>query len=172
MARMQSRFMAWWLAGAIPLVTSCAHPGSLVVLGPVGPPPSQVAGSTETGYLKVYSATEDRVDGDLHYHPHTAYRIDSPDGRLVKKISNAIGSHDEDPVLVQLPPAAYTVLARAELYGMVKVKVVIAPGAVTTVRLDSTANWPLASDHAAHVVRLPNGRIVGWRATTMAQATE
>jgi hypothetical protein len=54
---------------------------------------------------------------------------------------------------------------------MVKVKVVIEPGKLTTVNLVYNRSSPNAPSKVNHdVVRLPNGSIVGWRAEGSPQA--
>jgi hypothetical protein len=150
--------------GMLPLIASCAGSGGPLVLGPVGPETSKQLETTPTGYLKVYSATEDHNDGNTHYFPHTGYTLYSPDGKVVKKVANAIGIHDEDPALAEVAAGTYTVLAQSEQYGMVKVRVVIEPGKLTTVNLEY--NKPSQRDPSKRdndLVRLPNGSVVGWR---------
>jgi hypothetical protein len=122
-----------------------------------------------TGYLKVYTATEDHKDRDVHYFPHTSYTVYSEDGKtVVKKVANAISLHDEDPSLVQLLAGKYVVLAKAEPRGMVKIAVVIKPGQLT--KIDLQYGWKQREfpGNAADWVRLPNGQVVGWWATAAA----
>jgi hypothetical protein len=107
----------------------------------------------------------------VHYFPHTGYTVYSDDGKIVKKVANAISVHDEDPTLAEVPAGTYTVLAESEYYGMVKVKVVIEPGKLTTVNLEY--NKPSHRDPSKSnndLVRLPNGSVVGWRAEGSPQA--
>ena len=168
---MENRLITWLIAGMLPFMTSCASSRGPLVLGPVGPETSKHTETTSTGYLKVYSATEDHNDGGMHYFPHTSYSIYSEDGKIVKKVANAISIHDEDPALAEMPAGPYTVLAESEYYGMVKVKVVIEPGKLTTVNLEY--NNPSQRDHSKSnndLVRLPNGSIVGWQAEGSTQA--
>jgi hypothetical protein len=137
--------ITWLMAGLLPALVSCAASRGSLVLGPIGPETSSSIAAVSTGYLKVYSATEDYHNGSaedldfrgVHYYPHTNYAVYSEDGKLIRKVTNAIGVHDEDPALVEMPAGTYTVLAESERYGMVKVKVVIEPGKLTTVNLDS-----------------------------------
>src|ERR1700679_4037880 len=113
------RCVAWLMAGLIPLLVSCAASRSPLVLGPVGPQTSSRVAVISAGYLKVYSATEDYHNGSaedldfrgVHYYPHTGYTVCSEDGKTVKKVTNAIGVHDEDPDLVEMQAGTYTVLA-------------------------------------------------------------
>ena len=163
---MNNRLPAWLIVGILPLVASCAASRDPVVIGPVGPQPLMADDLTPKGYLKVYTATEDHDDGDVHYFPHTSYTIYSEDGKtVVKKVANAISIHDEDPSLVQLPGGKYVVLAEAENSGMVRIAVIIAPGQLTKVDLQYDWKHHAPSGNAADWVRLPNGQVVGWRAT-------
>jgi hypothetical protein len=160
------------LLTAAALWSGCVFGSRNMVLGPVGPQPLTANESAPKGYLKVYTATEDHDDGDVHYFPHTSYTVYSEDGKsVVKKVANAIGIHDEDPALVDIPAGTYTVLAESEYYGMVKVGVVIEPGKLTTVNLEYNNRLPSdLSKSSADVVRLPNGSIVGWSAKGSPQA--
>jgi hypothetical protein len=168
---MKNQLIAWLVVGALPLLASCANSGNPLVVGPIGPEISKRIEAAPTGYLKVYSATEDHNDGDVHYFPHTNYSVYLEDGKLVKKVINAIGVHDEDPALSQFPASTYTVLAESEDYGTVKVKVVIEPGKLTTVNLEYNKQPPSGPSKGNNdLVRLPNGSIVGWRAEGSTQA--
>jgi hypothetical protein len=132
----------------------------------MGPEPLTADDLASTGYLKVYTATEDHKDGDVHCFPHTSYTIYSEDGKTgVKKVANAISIHDEDPCLVQLPAGKYIVLAEAENSGTVKIAVIIGPGQLTKVDLPYAWKQSALPGRAAEWVRLPNGQIVVWRAT-------
>jgi hypothetical protein len=153
------------IVGVVPLMTSCMSSGGPRVVGPVGPQPLTADALAPEGYLKVYTATEDHKDGNVHYLPHTGYTIYSEDGKtVVKNVANAIGTHDEDPSLVQLPVGKYVVLAEAQHYGMVKIAAVIEPGQLT--KIDLQYDWKLRAPpgNAADWVRLPNGQVIGWRA--------
>jgi len=148
-----------------PLAVSCATPHSSAVFGPVGPRSSPRDELISTGYLKVYSATEDHDDGNTHYFPHTGYTIYSEDGKtVVKKVANAISIHDEDPSLVQLPAGKYVVLAKAENRGMTRIAVIIDPGRLTEVNLEYDGKYRVPPGKAPDLVRLPNGTVVGGRA--------
>jgi hypothetical protein len=161
---MKKAVITWLVFGMIPGLVSCATSRPLA-LGTVGPGASKRVEPIPTGFLKVYSAAEDHKDGDVHYYPHSGYQIYSMDGKPVKKVTNAISIHDEDPTLVEIPAGNHTILARAEHYGMVKVGIVIEPGQLTIVQLEH--NNALRYDFSktnANLVRLPNGSVVGWRA--------
>jgi hypothetical protein len=158
---------------AVTLWSGCAFGSRDMVLGPVGPQLLTADALAPKGYMKVYSSTEGHNDGDVHYYPHTSYTVYSDDGRtVVKKVANAISIHDEDPALVDMPAGNYTVLAESEYYGMVKIKVVIEPGKLTTVNLEYNNPSPHdLSNGSADLVRLPNGSVVGWRAKGSPQAS-
>jgi hypothetical protein len=163
--------VAWLIVGVSPLVASCAASKDLVVIGPVGPVPERVDTSAPAGYLKVYTATENHNDRNVHYFPHTSYTVYSEDGKTVVKIvANAIGIHDEDPSLVQLPAGKYIVLAEAEQFGMLRIAAVIEPGQLTKIDLGYDWKHREPTGNAADWVRLPNGQVVGWRAEGSPQA--
>jgi hypothetical protein len=143
------------------------------VLGPVGPETSRCVETTPTGYLKVYSATEDHNDGDTHFFPHTSYTVYSEDGKtVVKKVANAISIHDEDPSLVQLPAGKYIILAEAEHRGTVRIAAIIKPGQLTRVELEYGWKHRVPPGNVPDLVRLPNGQVVGWRADVSASADQ
>lgn len=149
--------------GLLPLLVSCAS-SPPVVTDPVGPAPLSKEELKPQGYLKVFSATESHNDGDVLYYPHTAYKIYGDDGKLYKRVANAVGIHDEDPDLVRLPAGTYTVEAEAEWSGMVKVRVVIEAGRLTNVNLEYDWKRTKPAGDENNWVRLPNGQVVGYRA--------
>ncbi len=162
---MNRRLVTWLIVSMIPMLVSCAGSRVPMVVGPVGPEKETVSSRPPTGYIKVYSATDQHNDGDLHYYSHSEYSVYSPDNKLVKRVPNAIGIHDEDPSLVELPAGAYTILARSEHYGMVRVKIIVKAGEQTTVNLEyKKPPTQLTAAEAGDLVRLPNGTVVGTRA--------
>ena len=88
------------------------------------------------GYLKVYTATDEFDDGGLPYHAHSSYTIYTTDGKVFKNVENHISLSDEIPELVALPVGSYTVEARSERDGYVRVSVVIKAGQRTILDLD------------------------------------
>ena len=88
------------------------------------------------GSLEVYSATDEFKDGDARYFPHSSYAIYTTDGKLLKSVGNHISRTDEIPEIVALPVGSYTVVARAEKYGYVRVPVAIKEGQRTILDLD------------------------------------
>jgi hypothetical protein len=88
------------------------------------------------GSLEVYSATDEFKDGDARYFPHSSYAIYTTDGKLLKSVGNHISRTDEIPEIVALPVGSYTVVARAEKYGSVRVPVAIKKGQRTILDLD------------------------------------
>jgi hypothetical protein len=88
------------------------------------------------GYLKVYSAIDEFKDGDVWYFPHSSYEIYTIGGKLLKNVGNHISRGDEIPEIVALPVGFYTVVARAEKAGYIRVPVVINEGQQTILDLD------------------------------------
>jgi hypothetical protein len=88
------------------------------------------------GYLLVYSATGEFSDGDLIFNAHSSYSIYTTDGKLFKNVENHMSRSDEIPELVTLPVGSYTIEARSESEGYVRVRVIIRGGLRTVVDLD------------------------------------
>ena len=87
------------------------------------------------GYLKVYSASDEFNDGA--YYAYSSYAIYSIDGRLFKRVENNISLTDDlIPWEVALPIGSYTVVARSQRVGEVRVRFVIKAGQRTIVDLD------------------------------------
>jgi hypothetical protein len=112
---------------------------SLAVLSPIRGRGLENAGSTSAnqGYLQVYSATDEFDDGGLSYYAHSSYAIYTNDGKLFKNIENHISRSDEIPEVVALPVGYYTVEARSETQGYIRMRVIIKAGQRTTLDLDS-----------------------------------
>ena len=87
------------------------------------------------------------------------------DGRLLKKIHNNDDTMLQRPVGVGLPAGKYSVQARANGYGLVSVPVMIQAGRNTVVHLEGGSNFGNHPANDTNMVRLPDGRIVGWRAS-------
>src|SRR6266513_3263158 len=90
----------------------------------------------QQGYLEVYSATDEFDDGGVPYHAHSSYAIYTTDGKVFKNVENHISRNDEIPEVVALPVGSYTVEARSERDGYVRVPVVIKAGQRTILDLD------------------------------------
>jgi hypothetical protein len=85
------------------------------------------------GYLKVYSVSDEFNDGA--YYAHSSYAIYSIDGRLFKRVENNISRTDDlIPSQVALPIGSYTVVARSQRGGEVRVHFVIKAGQRTIVQ--------------------------------------
>ena len=149
------------------LVAGCAVPKTAgLALDSVGPAPGgQVIG--RNGMLVVYSTYNFQTNVDRFFgrdHPACAdYSIYTRYGKLVQSVRNNAGEM-EGQIMVKLPAGDYQVEALATGYGMLNVPVVIRAGHTTVVRLDESS-WP---DREALIqagaVRLPDGRVLGWRA--------
>jgi len=88
------------------------------------------------GYLVVLSATDPFDDGGVLYYAHSAYSIYTADGKFFKHVENHISLSDELPSLVTLPTGSYTIEARSESHGYIRVPIVIAEGRRTVVDPD------------------------------------
>ena len=88
------------------------------------------------GSLEVYSATDEFNDGGALYYAHSAYAIYALNGKLFKNVENHISRSDEIPETVSLPVGSYTVVARSEKDGYVRVPVMIKNGRRTILALD------------------------------------
>jgi hypothetical protein len=102
--------------------------------GPVRPGNLDYRTELPQGYLKVYSSDE---FNDGAYYGHGSYAIYSIDGRLFKRAENNISRTDNlIPWEVALPIGSYTVVARSQTGGEVRVRFVIKAGQRTIVDLD------------------------------------
>jgi hypothetical protein len=156
------------LLGAAALMGGCVSQPHGLVLDPIGPPNPQSAGAGSIGTLVVFSACDAHADfNDLPYLRHyTDYKITSKDGKLVQTVHNDNGPVPEGPKRVQLPVGTYSVVARANGYGVVTVPVIIRADQVTTVHLEGGPSWENRSQlNQSNPVRLPDGDIAGWRAS-------
>jgi hypothetical protein len=70
------------------------------------------------------------------FNVHSSYSVYTPDGHLFKNVENHISASDEIPQLVRLPVGSYTIAARSESEGYVRVRVIIRAGLRTVVDLD------------------------------------
>ena len=156
------------LMGLIVLASGCAFSRHVVLQTAVGPPPFVVATRSPEGGLAVYSASDIGTPGEPDYvNYHSGYKIYSLDGKMLKYVNNRVGpTYVEDPATVSLPPGRYNVVAGAAAFGTVSVPVVIEAGKTTFVHLDGSKLSSGRQTAASDFVRLPDGSIIGWRATT------
>ena len=141
-----------------------------VAVAPVGPNPNGLPVNSDQGGLQVFSrltsVSDDGNQGSKEpgpaWYQHTAYLIFGADGSLVRNVQNQRGHYDQDPTLVMLPPGEYRVKAESVDYFWVDVPVTVQRGKVTRLHLDG--RWsPPAGTSSAEVIRMPNGRAVGWK---------
>ena len=142
------------------IVANCASAPTTVVHQTVGPSPT-VVNEEHNGFLKVYSATE-MVDDDPSLVKYTNYQIDAADGTSFREVPN----NDQEPTRVILPKGTYTVVAQSDSAGTVSVPVAIETGKTTVVHLEREKDSKdvAAGIDSADLVRLPNGRPIGFRA--------
>lgn len=165
MHKLQSLFAIALLA----LATACAFtPTPSVVVAPVGPAPDRrlpAPAATDVGYLEVRTAMRAYVSEREMNRIHTAYGIYTPDGRRFKSVQNAQSLNSPEPQVIALPPGAYAIKAWADGLILVKVPIVIESQRLTRVNLEAGDAELAKQAKPEQLVRLPNGRIVGWSAT-------
>jgi hypothetical protein len=137
----------------------------------VGPVPAQTAAvNPHDGTLMVYSAYDVNADFNSRdpYRPeYSDYKIYTANGNLLQRVHNDSGTILQDPASVRLPAGKYRVVARANGYGYVTVPVLIEAQQTTLLHLEGDSAWPDKSEfNQTNAVRLPDGRIVGWRAAS------
>ena len=150
------------------LAVSCAFVPSPVALPPVGPSPYGSTESASTGLLQVDTAVKCYCYDRQSYCVHTDYGIYDANGDRVRSVRNAAGFHTLDPAVVRLAPGSYSIVAWADGYELVKVPVVIRPGRVTVVNLEAGKEKRFPEAMADEMVRMADGRIVGWSANAEA----
>lgn len=152
------------------LVAGCATTRNNLTLDCVGPQPSATATPNSTeGTLVVYSACLPNADFDRrdNYRPeYSDYRILDAQGRPRQMVNNNTGTIFQGPIPVKLPPGQYRIVARANEYGYVSVPVQVVAGKITVVHLEGGSSWGNQPGfNATNSVRLPDGEVIGWRAT-------
>lgn len=156
---------------AATLVSGCAAGKNGLVLNTVGPSPSQsmAAGSTN-GTLLVYTAYTRNADffgRDSRRPEYSDYKIVSADGNLVLRVHNNNGTILQDLKSVELAPGKYNIFARVNGYGHLAIPVMVEGGQTTVLHLEGGNSWPNeAAFNATNSVSLPDGRIIGWKATS------
>ena len=134
-------------------------------LATLGPRPDALPDRDYVGTLVVFTATEQRPDGENTYrYPHTSYQV-FRDGHLVRKVDNGNAQLNEIPSRVTLPKGLYTIVAQSETAGTVKLPVAIQTGRTTTIHLERPQDWhpDITDKEQADLVRLPNGQPIGYR---------
>jgi hypothetical protein len=149
----------------------CATGKSGLALDTVGPIPAQAAPVPAiSGTLVVYSAYDVNTDFNSRdpYRPeYSDYKIYTAAGKLLRRVHNDSGTLLQDPMPVKLPIGEYRLVARANGYGFVTVPVIIAAHQTTVLHLEGGGMWPDKSTfNQTDAVRLPDGRIVGWQASS------
>ncbi len=121
---------------AVPVQLAPTHEGSLVVL---------------TDYIPVPAI-------DLDTHQRADYRVLRSDGTVLRRVSNA-GSAAQ----VALPEGSYLIEAAVAPYGTMRIPVRVAADRTTEICLTGEWNDAFKRVPADAVVKLPDGRVVGWR---------
>jgi len=168
-------FFTLMLITAGAFLSGCATGENGIVLDMVGPPlPGPTAAGSNEGSLKgtlvVYSACKVNADfnaRDPNRPEYSDYEIFTTDGKLLQRIHNNSGTILQSPLPVELPPGKYHVVARANGYRYVTVPVLIEAQQNTVLHLEGSGSWPNEVEfNQTNSVRLPDGEIIGWRATS------
>jgi hypothetical protein len=132
---------------------------------PIGPVPALGHSGPPLGYLMVYSATEEKQNGEgtLAY-PHSAYNIYSIDGQHIKSVDNHLSINDEQPEKVVLSPGTYKVKAWSENDGLMNMTVIIKGGQTTTIDLDRNNSGKGQYLSSSEAVKTPSGATIGYKA--------
>jgi hypothetical protein len=130
---------------------------------PVGPPLAK-GKPDHNGFLQVYNPGSSRsvYDDDRGRLVYNDYAINTADGILFQKVVNGTDA----PRKVMLPKGNYIVVADSDACGTARIPVAIATGKLTEVHLEEKKDWEnsIAAFSTADLVRLPNGRAIGYRA--------
>lgn len=152
-------------------LSGCATGNGGLALDTVGPGLAQTAPAhSTTGTLVVYSAYDVNADFNSRdsYRPeYSGYRIFAADGKMWQQVHNDPGTILQKPAAVELPTGKYLVVARANGYGRLTIPIIIEANQATVLHLEGGGAWPDKSlFNQTNAVRLPDGRIVGWRAAS------
>ncbi|MDR0534660.1 MAG: hypothetical protein LBH01_11985 [Verrucomicrobiales bacterium] len=134
--------------------------GDFVIQEPLGPQPSGLATRIAQGYLTVYTPTDTVDDGQINYYPHTGYTVYTVSGNKIKAVLNRDSVHDEQPQQVALPAGTYKIKTDFQTVATV----VIENGKTTVVNLDDDTILNIPKDAGNHLVKTPDGKIIGWKA--------
>jgi hypothetical protein len=121
--------------------------------------------SSRNGDLTVYSATYSPTLEQSEYPAHSDYTISTVDDHVIEHVTNATGSFNSRPAGVSLPAGDYHVRAQYNGGRFVTFTVVIEPDKTTVVDLDGEVLSP-GRAAAKEMIRLPDGQVVGWSATS------
>lgn len=160
---MRSTSILCCLTALLACSTGCVAQRPPATLDTVGPMHQVNVFHKQQGSLTVYTALINNPN-DPEHQWHSAYRIYSGDGALLRTVTNQSGSFNQEPEAINLSVGHYTITADAVNYGDVNVPVEIAEGKTTVVDLNQevlSESPPI--DHSW--VRLPNGHVVGEKAT-------
>jgi len=146
---------------------SCASTGPYLMSEAIGPSPG-VRSRGKEGMLQVFSGTTEVNDGGIQYYPHTSYRVYSTNGSFIKYVRNHTTPTDQRPDNLELPVGDYSVTAISEGMGVVKVPVTISGSQITSVYLDRSRMKEAEGADEKQLVRFPNGKFVGWKASVPA----
>ena len=156
------------LSSLVFLLAGCVGNRTFVVSQAVGPRLQSLQNGAGNGSLLVYSAWDGLDTLDPDHEKHTGYAIFSTRGTMIESVRNRCGSFDQEPMVVSLPVGTYRVEARATNLGFVSIPVQIEENQTTIVYLDGMTKPRGVDPSDGNLIKLPNGQIVGWRASVEA----
>lgn len=147
------------------------------------------SGAPPEGHLRIYTARrkqdiDERLVGyvanqrwdHVFFKAHTDYTLLTSDGNARRKVRNSRGANDGEPAWLELPAGLYQVRGEAEDFGAdtfpITMTVRIEPGQTTTIYLSQEWEWKIPKTGANPGVRLPNGRVIGWRSAASLPSRE
>jgi len=163
-ARMRQRWLTLLLPGILCLGAACALMSKPVTLAPVGPDPYGRPTSGPMGFLEVYTTVKCYPYDRQWYYAHTAYGVYGPDDKRVKSVGNDVYMYVVEPEVVDLPPGWYSIVGWADGNILVRVPVLIEAGRLTQVNLETKGKASFTGPGTNNLVRMDDGRIVGWPA--------
>jgi hypothetical protein len=163
-------FLDMILVLAAAFLSGCVIAKSGPDLATVGPPDQPAFVNSTNGTLVVYSAYDVNAsfnNRDSHEPVYSDYNILSSNGKPRLRVHNNSGTLLQDPLAVELTPGKYSVQAFANGYvRKVLVPVIVEAGRTTIIHLEGGGFWPDESTfNQTNAVRLPDGVIVGWKAS-------
>ena len=137
----------------------------LFVPGLAGAHPVTVAQPAPTGYLQVFSSTQESQWGEgSFYYLHTGYSVQDSTGKEVKWVENHNSSVDETPEKVELAAGTYTIRAQSDQAGTVKIAVVVKPGRTLALHLENERGDAPKTPVSGQAVTAVCGKVAGWKA--------
>ncbi len=149
------------------LLSGCLQAPTPAMLERVSLAPAEVAAPAEKGTLMVFSAFETGLPSpnevDEYNNHYSDYEIRHEGGTLVAKVKNRSGALGAGPAKIELATGSYELIAEANGYSRVAIPISIARDQMTAIHLEGGGMPAHQSEFSEmFLVRVPDGRIVGW----------